>query len=93
MATTVTAIYEDGVLRLLTPLPLPEHTPVEVTVELPSGSSGGGCARSGPGGIDCRGPQSRSNVALCGTTTAFRRGPRSVSTADPGWPAALRDHR
>jgi len=34
MATTVSAIYEDGVLRLLTPLPLPEHTPVQVTVEL-----------------------------------------------------------
>lgn len=41
MATTVTAIYEDGVLRLLAPLPLPEHTPVEVTVELLPGSSQG----------------------------------------------------
>jgi predicted DNA-binding antitoxin AbrB/MazE fold protein len=39
MATTVSAIYEDGVLRLLAPLPLPEHTPVEVTVDLPSPSS------------------------------------------------------
>ena len=39
MATTVTAIYEDGVLRLLAPLPLPEHTPVEVTVEVPAGTS------------------------------------------------------
>lgn len=36
MATTVDAIYEDGVLRLLTPLPLPEHTPVQVTVDLPA---------------------------------------------------------
>lgn len=36
MATTVSAIYEDGVLRLLTPLPLPEHTPVQVTVDLPA---------------------------------------------------------
>lgn len=35
MATTVSAIYEDGVLRLLTPLPLPDHTPVQVTVDLP----------------------------------------------------------
>ncbi len=35
MATTVSAIYEDGVLRLLAPLPLPEHTPVEVTVTMP----------------------------------------------------------
>ncbi len=32
MATTVSAIYEDGVLRLLAPLPLPEHTAVEVTI-------------------------------------------------------------
>ncbi len=38
MATTVSAIYEDGVLRLLAPLPLPEHTPVEVTVTMPSES-------------------------------------------------------
>ena len=38
MATTVSAIYENGVLRLLAPLPLPEHTPVEVTVTLPSDS-------------------------------------------------------
>ncbi len=36
MATTVSAIYEDGVLRLLAPLPLPEHTSVEVTVTMPS---------------------------------------------------------
>lgn len=36
MATTISAIYENGVLRLLAPLPLPEHTPVEVTVDLPS---------------------------------------------------------
>ena len=35
MATTVSAIYEDGILRLLAPLPLPEHTPVQVTVEMP----------------------------------------------------------
>ena len=35
MATTITAIYEDGVLRLLAPLPLPEHTSVEVTVAMP----------------------------------------------------------
>ena len=35
MATTISAIYENGILRLLAPLPLPEHTPVEVTVELP----------------------------------------------------------
>jgi predicted DNA-binding antitoxin AbrB/MazE fold protein len=36
MTTTVSAIYENGVLRLLAPLPLPEHTPVEVTVDVPS---------------------------------------------------------
>ena len=34
MPTTVTAIYEDGVFRLLDPLPLPEHTSVSVTVDL-----------------------------------------------------------
>lgn len=34
MATTVPAIYENGVLRLLAPLPLPEHTVVEVTVDV-----------------------------------------------------------
>ncbi len=34
MATTVPAIYENGVLRLLAPLPLPEHTAVEVTVDV-----------------------------------------------------------
>ncbi len=36
MATTVSAVYENGVLRLLAPLPLPEHTPVEVTVDVPA---------------------------------------------------------
>lgn len=34
MTTTVSAIYENGVLRLLAPLPLPERTPVEVTVDV-----------------------------------------------------------
>jgi predicted DNA-binding antitoxin AbrB/MazE fold protein len=33
MEATATAIYEDGVLRLLTPLALPEHTRVQVRVE------------------------------------------------------------
>ena len=28
----IEAIYEDGVLRLRAPLPLPEHTPVQVEV-------------------------------------------------------------
>jgi predicted DNA-binding antitoxin AbrB/MazE fold protein len=36
MTTTVAAIYENGILRLLAPLPLPENTPVEVTVDVPS---------------------------------------------------------
>ncbi|MBA3944101.1 MAG: antitoxin family protein [Herpetosiphonaceae bacterium] len=36
MATTISAIYEDGVLRLLVPLSLPEHTQVEVTVDVPA---------------------------------------------------------
>ncbi len=39
MATTVSAIYENGVLRLLAPLPLPEHTPVEVTVNVPAAAA------------------------------------------------------
>jgi predicted DNA-binding antitoxin AbrB/MazE fold protein len=33
MSATVQAIYEDGLLRLLAPLPLPEHTVVRVQVE------------------------------------------------------------
>jgi predicted DNA-binding antitoxin AbrB/MazE fold protein len=33
MTTTVEAIYEDGVLRLPAPLPLPEKTHVTVTIE------------------------------------------------------------
>ena len=36
MTTTVAAIYENGILRLLAPLPLPDNTPVEVTVDVPS---------------------------------------------------------
>jgi len=33
MGTTATAIYENGILRLLTPLALPEHARVQVQVE------------------------------------------------------------
>ncbi len=33
MTTTVEAIYENGVLKLPAPLPLPEKTPVTVTIE------------------------------------------------------------
>ena len=33
MGITATAIYENGILRLLTPLTLPEHTQVQVHVE------------------------------------------------------------
>ena len=32
MSTTVEAVYEDGLLRLTHPLPLPEHSRVTVTV-------------------------------------------------------------
>ena len=32
MAQRVTAIYEDGVLRLLSPLELPEHSQVEIDI-------------------------------------------------------------
>jgi predicted DNA-binding antitoxin AbrB/MazE fold protein len=32
MSETVTAIYERGVLRLLTPLHLPEHTRIEIQI-------------------------------------------------------------
>ena len=33
MAITVEAIYENGVLKLMEPLPFPEHEKVSVTVE------------------------------------------------------------
>ena len=33
MSTTLEAIYEDGVLRLANPLPLPNHARVTVTVQ------------------------------------------------------------
>ena len=33
MTKTVAAIYENGVLKLPAPLPLPENTPVTVTIE------------------------------------------------------------
>lgn len=33
MTTTLEAIYENGLLRLATPLPLPEHAHVRVTVQ------------------------------------------------------------
>ena len=36
MTGTIPAIYENGVLRLLTPLPLPEHTPVEIQIITPT---------------------------------------------------------
>jgi predicted DNA-binding antitoxin AbrB/MazE fold protein len=32
MGTTITAVYEEGVLRLLEPLPLPEHTHVQIEI-------------------------------------------------------------
>ena len=33
MPITATAVYENGVLRLLTPLELPEHTQVQIYVQ------------------------------------------------------------
>lgn len=40
MTLTLTAIYENGVLRLPHPLPLPENTPVEIQVHaLPQASA------------------------------------------------------
>jgi predicted DNA-binding antitoxin AbrB/MazE fold protein len=35
MALTVEAVYENGVLKLERPLPLPEHERVQVTVHAP----------------------------------------------------------
>ena len=32
METTLTAVYENGVLRPLTPLALPEHAEVEISI-------------------------------------------------------------
>ena len=40
MDQTITAIYENGVLRPLTPLALPEHTVVEISIRpLPSAAA------------------------------------------------------
>lgn len=36
MPETIPAIYENGVLRLLTPLALPEHTAVEIQIVKPA---------------------------------------------------------
>ena len=36
MSTTLEAIYEDGLLRLARPLPLPSQSRVTVTVETPA---------------------------------------------------------
>lgn len=36
MSTAVDAIYQNGLLQLVAPLPLPEHTRVRVAVELVS---------------------------------------------------------
>lgn len=36
MTTTVKAIYEKGILKLSRDLPLPPHTPVEVTITAPA---------------------------------------------------------
>ena len=33
MSQTITAVYENGVLRPLTPLTLPEHTEVQIVIE------------------------------------------------------------
>ena len=35
MTQTITVIYENGVLRPLKPLSLPEHTPLQIAIELP----------------------------------------------------------
>jgi len=35
MSETITAIYENGVLRLFTPLALPEHTTVQIRIQSP----------------------------------------------------------
>lgn len=39
MTGTFSAIYENGVLRLLTPLPLPEHTAVEIQIIKPTSAT------------------------------------------------------
>jgi predicted DNA-binding antitoxin AbrB/MazE fold protein len=39
MAGTIPAIYENGVLRLLTPLALPEHTVVEIQIVKPTSAT------------------------------------------------------
>jgi predicted DNA-binding antitoxin AbrB/MazE fold protein len=39
MTQTITAVYENGILRPLTPLVLPEHSQVEIEVRSVSGQS------------------------------------------------------
>ena len=39
MSTTLEAIYEDGLLRLAKPLPLPSHSRVMVTIQTPDEDS------------------------------------------------------
>jgi predicted DNA-binding antitoxin AbrB/MazE fold protein len=39
MDETITAIYEHGVLRPLTPLELPEHARVAITIRTPEGAA------------------------------------------------------
>ena len=39
MDETITAIYEQGVLRPLTPLELPEHARVEITIRVPTNAA------------------------------------------------------
>jgi hypothetical protein len=41
MTTTVRAIYDGGVLKLRRLLPLPAHSEVTVTVEMPAGAGDG----------------------------------------------------
>ncbi len=45
MSTTVEAIYENGMLKLVLPLPLAEKTPVVVTIETKADYSGAGSGR------------------------------------------------
>jgi predicted DNA-binding antitoxin AbrB/MazE fold protein len=47
MATTVRAIYDQGVLKLRRLLPLPPQSEVTVTIELPAGSAEANSAVAG----------------------------------------------
>ena len=58
MDQTIIAIYENGVLRPLTPLALPEHTEVEIALKIRSVNDGNNHVRARRVG-----PASKENIS------------------------------